>query len=454
MLIFIKLLSLYLFGFSVVNLLNHKSDFLEKLGLSFLLGTGFSSLIYFLYIWRTDRIVSGEFWLMILFLFLIFLAINLIRKNYIAIKLPNNIPKFKWLPILCWFVILFLFVCSIIITSYTPVHNPDSLYLFDFRAKVMHISHTLSEIRFIENWDVYPMFTSMIGLIWRFTGIENPSSYYPIMYLSFSFIFYSILKKFTNINIASIGTLLMYTTPVTFWQSQLDGMTNIPYTVFLCLSSLYILKMVRSGNLNFSDVFLSAIFLGLSAWTRGIEPLWIVPLFFVTLILVLKRKTLWLLIYYIFFSLIRELWQFFVNQRYTSIQSGVSALVEGATAGAATSANFLNSVSYTAKSMFKLLPASIGLVWYLFFAVLFLTIIVRKISTSQLYVFLTIIGILTVIYFGSLFMVVSFGLVIDVYNDSLSRLLGTLPPLLWIYIILSPTWMSVENMIKSVWRHR
>jgi hypothetical protein len=437
-----------LFGFSIINFLGFRGRLLEKLGLSFLLSTGLMSVLYFFYIWKTNHVEAFEFWIITIVLTVILFVLKRPRVSFKQLRLPEIHIKSDFVVIFCWVIILTLFATSIIISSYTPVHNPDSIYLFDFRAKVMFVSQRLRDITQILNWAQFPMFTSMIGLIWRFLGIDNPSSYYPLMYLSFALVFYSTLRKVLDKNLASVGTLLMYVTPITFWQSQLDGLTNLPYTVFLCLSVFYIYSFMKIRKPPFSDIFLSSIFLGLSSWTRGIEPIWVVPLFLAACILVFKNKMWMIFIYYLVFELIREIWPTFVNQKYTSVDTGLKVIVNSLATNNSTPFHFGQALYYTVSSMLTLLSSSLGLIWYLFILVFVFSVVSRTFSYDQFYFLASIVGILGVIFIGSLYMVIDFHLVIDVYNDSLSRLLGVLPPLLWFCIMLNPAWISIENVFK------
>jgi hypothetical protein len=444
-----KLVILLLFGFSIVNLFRFKGRWLEKAGLSFLLGTGMVSVLYFLFVWASNRVVSLEFWIITFLTAILLFNFRSPKSSFEKPTLPRIPIRPNLIAIICWVGIMALFIMTLVYAFYRPVYTPDSIYLFDFRAKVMFISQRLTDINQIGNWNAYPMFTSMIGLIWRFMGIDNPSTYYPIMYFSFTLIFYSVLREKISRNLASLGTLLMYTTPVTLWQSQLDGMTNLPYTIFLCLSLLYGYKIMKAKIPHISDLVISSLFLGLSTWTRGVEPIWVVPLFLTTLVIVVKNKMRWVFIYFAILSLIREIWPAYVHKQYISISRGTQIITDNVLQTQIGAAPFVQSLSYTFNSALTLLPKSLGLVCYLFAAAVLLNLLYRKFSIDQLFFLAAVVGILGVIFFGSLFMVINFSLVIDVYNDSLSRLLSVVVPLLWFYIMTSPAWISIESMFKS-----
>jgi hypothetical protein len=448
MLLVLKFFSLVAFGLSLINLIRFKGDWLEKLGLSFLLGTGVMSVIYFLFVWAVGRVVSFDFWLVTILLTILLFILRGTKLVFKKLELPKIQIKANLISIVCWAAVATLFLASLVYTSYTPVHTVDSIYFFDFRAKVMFLSQQLTEIQRVGNWYSYPMFTSIIGVIWRFLGIDNPSSYYPFMYFSFALVFYSILRKRVNRDLASVGTFLMYTTPITFWQSQLDGLTNISYTVFLCLSVLYIYKVMISKKPYLYDVIISSIFLGLSSWTRGSEPIWVVPLLVAAFVFLVRKKLKWIFVYYFLFYSIREIWPLYANQQYTTIVKATKIVVDNALQNPLSSPGFYEALSYTFRSMVSLIPASLGVVVYLFLTFIFIDVLFFRVSRSLKFYLFVIGGVLGVLFFGSLFMVINFNIKIHVYNDSLSRLLSILAPLMWFYIIVSPPWRLFADFVK------
>lgn len=457
----LRLVLIIFFGYSFIKFVGFDGSREEKFGLSFLLGIGLISLIYFLFIWAVNRVDVKDFWIITSLLTTVLLILKKPRINLRKLKVPRIFVKPGLVVTISWIVIYSLFILSLVNTFYRPVYTSDSITLFDFRSKIMFLSHRLSDIHIIDAWSSYPMFTSMVGLIWRFLGIENPSSFYPVMYLSFILVFYSILREVVGRDRASVGALMMYTTPVTLWQSQLDGLTNLSYTVFLSLSALYLYKIIIGKESPLYLSVISALFLGLSSWTRGAEPLWVVLVFVATYAFLIKRKMLWLIAYYAIFSSIRELWPIYIKKPYTPIATGLKVVADSAIHAnlAIVQINpaypqnqmiylgFFNSLSYTLKSVLVLLPESLGLVWYLFLVFVGLNVLDHKFSKDQLYFLFVIAGFMAILFFGSLFMVVNFHLRIDVFNDSLSRLLGIVTPLLWFYIMISPTWNKVGRLI-------
>jgi hypothetical protein len=437
-----------LFGVGLTYLISFKGGWLERLGLSFLLGTGTLSIIFFVYIWITNRVSSRDFWLIVVALILLLFIFKRPSVFLKKIEVSKMAVRFNFVSVFCWAVILTLFATSIVNAVYRPVYTTDSLILFDFRSKAMFVSQKLTSIQDITGWQNYPMFTSMIGLISRFLGIDNPSFYYPVMYLSFSILFYSILIKATNKNIASIGTLLMYTTPITLWQSQLDGMTNIPYTIFLCLSVFYIYKVLISKKDNFVDVIISSLFLGLATWTRAAEPLWVVPIFLVTSISFVKKKLMNLCVYLIIFYPISKLWPTYEGWQYSSFGAVGKILIDAALNSPDNGKLFSVRLTHVFNSMLAFSSENMGPILLIFVIFIVSDMVFLKSYRDQIFYLLTVTGLLIIIFVGSLFMTINYGFEVNIDNGSLSRLLSIFPPLMWFCITISPAWILGIKSLK------
>jgi hypothetical protein len=206
--------------------------------------------------------------------------------------------------------------------------------------------------------------------------------------------------------------------------------------------------MVLSKKILFADVVVSSMLLGLSAWTRGSEPLWMIPVVMTTLILMVKQKWNLLLPYYLIFFLIWQIWPWYVGRGYTPINSVRSVIAKSVIENDIGRYGFLSSIEYTFESILKLLPQSLGLVFYLFIAFFILNIVYRRFSAGQLYYLSVIVMMLSALFLGSLFMVINFHIPIHIYNDSLSRLLSIFVPLMWFYIMINPGWNIISDLFK------
>lgn len=324
----ISIIITIIFFVSIFKILFNKIKTVELIGAAFLFGIGIESLVFFIIFSQLDFVSPQIFWIAKITELTVALIINAIGKKgpRINIQLKSK-PLFSWSGVF-WFGILCLFALSLVYTLYYPVHTTDSLYYFDFRSKIMYLSHTVSEISILPGWSYYPMFTSMIGLISRLSGFENPSFYYPLIFLSFALIFYSRIREYLNKNLASLITFLMYSTPLLYWQSILDGMTDMPYAIFFGVGVIYTIQYLSSqkGNNSCHLYFFSILGLGLSKWVRIQEPFWLVPLVLIYIKTIWYKKWWHLILGIILFYSIYSIWPHYISTTATTM-NGVNTTV-------------------------------------------------------------------------------------------------------------------------------
>ena len=321
----------------------------------------------------------------------------------------------------------------------------------------MYYSQSLSAIRQIDYWYTYPMFSSMIHLFVYYFGLQNPSIYWPIMLLSFALIFYALLKKEKGPTIASLVTLAMYSTPLIFWQSRLDGLTNLPYTILYCTAIFYAIEAVKPVTTNLSALLVSALATSLSIWTRANEPFWTVPIVVVFLtILAKKRLPLSALLYYLLISPIKNMWnnyaQTITNIDLTSGVKGVITSVKFAPSSSADHAivadkyllrittNIIIILSQALATLGLILPVlfqSLSPVIYIFFPMLLLGS-----SNQQKLLLASIVLTALLLWGGSTFVYINFDW--QLLDNPLSRLSGIFIPLMWMYIAQSSVWQSIS----------
>lgn len=346
---------------------------------------------------------------------------------------------------LFWIGIFGLFIISLVYTLYNPVWTTDSLYYFDFRSKIMFVSHRVSDLSIIQNWSFYPMFTSMVGLISRLSGMENPSFYYPLMFLAFAMVFYSSLKRIMSSTLASLFTLLMYSTPLLYWQSKLDGMTNMPYALFFSIGVLYCIQYVFSKDKKEGAFFLivSVFSLGLSKWVRIQEPFWIIPIIIIIMTSLRTRRIRLLIIGLIIFYLIQKVWPEYIRLSFSKM-SGVDTSVSLGSAytkvGSIVTSGDANNVSsgligkfssvlmYVSKITFN----SLSPVSFLFVISLLFLVFIGIDMTIYLVLFIIVAtyGILIMSTFYSTFV---WDWVIKL-ESSLSRMTSLFVPIVWYYL--------------------
>jgi len=425
-----------LFGIAVLSLFDKKvfSSF-EKLGLGILVGVS-SETIFSFVLFAVFNTTSFDLFVFIKILEVIFILYVFIflRKKFLT-GLSMKLTLLQILPLL---IIFLLFCLSLLYTIYTPVHTTDAVYYFDFRSKIMYLSGSVSDIKIIPNWSYYPMFTSMLGLLSRLSGIENPSYYFPIIYLAFAIVFNSCLRRFINNKFSLCFTVLMFSTPLLFWQSRLDNMTNLSYSVYFAASFIYSLVFLKEKNAGFA--FLTIFFAGISKWIRIQEPFWIIPLLFVAVDIVIEKRAKLLFCLLLLFVLVIQVWPGYIRLTYGSM-SGVNTSVALDDVSNVVTDNIVD-LSIIFKKLINVFTLVFRVMWQNLSPVFQILLIIIPISFFKgkvnKYELLNLAGIF--LLFGGLVVSIVYGTLvwnwIITLENSLSRLISFFVPIAWFYIAL------------------
>ncbi|OGJ37874.1 MAG: hypothetical protein A2383_01655, partial [Candidatus Pacebacteria bacterium RIFOXYB1_FULL_39_46] len=287
MIIIFILLIAYL-GWLVADLIIKNITLEEHLGLSFILGLGIHSVVYFIatLMYRvlpldsSVLILAGE----------ILLALILSRK--LRIKTQHQQLKKKKLN----YLEILLILISIGVLGYTALQNlywppylSDSIYLFDFRAKRLadgDINGFFNGAEYVYS-ENYPPFTSLAHFFFYDAGVSNPKSVYTLLFISFYLVIFGYVKRITQSRMAGlIAATLTVLTPSVWWNSILS-MTNVPLMEYLSLAVLYSFD-IKEKMKKHEGWLLAAILLGLSTWIRQ-EPIWF-PVILFSVFYLLKDK--------------------------------------------------------------------------------------------------------------------------------------------------------------------
>jgi 4-amino-4-deoxy-L-arabinose transferase-like glycosyltransferase len=326
MLLFFGISLVIAFGYLLSILLVTEMRPPERLGTSFLLGFGVFTLLMFCYSTLGVKItLESTLLALAVCLSILFICLKLFKRK-IFMDLLGIVQSFLTLSRLEKIIILIITMfalLSLVISTYFPVNVWDAIALYDFRAKI--ITQQGFYIQIAKNFPYfggYPLFTSLSHtLVYLFGGI-NPQFLYSFIYFSLVLIFYSTLREFVNRKISLITSLLLVTTPVIFDHSTF-AYTNLPYTTFLVTGSIYLyIWLVKNKPVGY--LILSALFIGLSTWTRVAEPFWVINILVLVLLSIyrFKKYLLSTLIYTFTFLLIKEPWSLVNN--YQLANSGAS----------------------------------------------------------------------------------------------------------------------------------
>jgi hypothetical protein len=420
----------YLLSLSIIKNL----PFLERVGLSYLFGIGFITLVLFLSSWLGIKITPINILTTLLFLIMSSLGIcNLLRRK-IEIKVPNlrrYLISLKWYEKIILLLIGATFLSSFLISLYYPVNSWDALALFDFTAKI--IAQTGYFVQIVDQYFYFAQYPLLVSLghtiVYLFEG-KNPQFIYPLYFLSFAFIFFSLLRRESTRFIALLGTLILVTNPRLFTHSTI-AYTNLPYTVFYVVGTIYLyIAIVRNKT---QYLFMSALLIGLGTWARSAEPLWLTEILIVIIYALHKKSIYPALIFILPFFIIQQPWNIFQARLYgeTLSTAGQLSLISKILSTGVDIKRILEVTLYVTRNI----VGSWGPILAIFLIVVFFDI-KSQFKKKSLIMLLIILANFIAVYVGTYLFSIKYEEWIDI-PDSAIRMSMFFPPLMIYYISLA-----------------
>jgi hypothetical protein len=443
MLLFIGVSLVIIFGYLFSLLIVKEMHLLERLGVSFLLGFGIFTLLMFCYssfgikITTESTIITLAIGISLLFVFLKLFRGEVFKNPLTMIK---RFSTFSILEQIIVYMIVALMTGSLVLSIYFPVYIWDALALYDFRARIIAQQGFYTQIaNSFSYFAGYPLFTSLSHtIVYLFKG-NNPQFLYSFMYISFIFIFYTILRQFTDRKKTLIITLLLASI-VDIFDHSTFAYTNLPYTIFLTIGSMYLFTWFAKKK-PVGYLVLAGIFTGLSTWSRAAEPFWIINMLVLVLLTLSKFRKFALpaLIYTVSFMIIKLPWNLIINDQSAAadfaVYSAITADVNSYIAKLSVTMFSLDRIGEVAVFIYKNVIVS----WFpLFFLFLFYVFVnfkdfFKKTST----LFLTIIFLYFILLVtGSYVFSFNFSEWINIPNSA-GRMAMFFLPLMVFYIGLS-----------------
>lgn len=242
-------------------------NIVERLGLSFLLGSGLGTFLWFiLYLLG----VPFTFTSLILACCLASLC-GIFFGKHPTVKHINSLQlsKLDWALIL---IIILGLLASFVIGNYNPITAWDSMALYDSRAHMITLSHSLLQMPADSYYYSYPLFVSLLHATVYFLGGTNAQGMHAIIFMAFLGIIYGRLYDWTNHRFALYGVLLNLFIYDLFYHATI-AYANLPYLAFLISGILYVLTEKYHSHGRF--LLLSGLLFGLSTWVRSTEVFWI-----------------------------------------------------------------------------------------------------------------------------------------------------------------------------------
>lgn len=430
---------IFLTGWLTINLLIKKITWEEHIGLSFLIGFGIHSVLYFVFVLRMGLPVFNNLVFLILETTIFWLLCLVFKKNSTHLDFPKEQGKLKYLKIFLVLISSFILIYTFLQCIYWPVYEPDALYLYDFRARLLlagDISRFFGGMSFYYN-SIYPPFTSLMHFFLYQVSAANPKIFYALIFIALYLVIVGYVKRITKSNALGLlaGTLIILT-PSIWWNSIL-GLANMAFTAYLSLAVLYLFD-TSDKNSDLGRVLLGAMLLGFSVWTR-IEPFWMVPALLVLIKYLLKWKIRNLLLFFAVVLSLSYLWPSSIMSTPTvPVTTPVSAVgVELYRVKQITNTNIVGSVKYFSGPLYE----SWGLVLPLFLTVFILEILFFRGSFPWVQV--AAIALTSAVIYGIISFSTSFGGWMGLDNSVYRMAIITIP-LYWVVIVTSKTWNGIN----------
>jgi len=168
----------------------------------------------------------------------------------------------------------------------------DAVTLYDFRAHVFVNTGFINNVWASSYYLGYPLLTSLSHTIVYLSGGNNPQFIYSLFYLSLGLTFYGSLREFIDRRLSLTFTMLLLVTPIIFGHSII-AYTNLPFTVYFGLGTLFYYIGLMKKNSGLTVLAWSLV--GLSIWTRSIEPFWLGMVFIAFATMLFQKKFIALL---------------------------------------------------------------------------------------------------------------------------------------------------------------
>lgn len=279
--IILGIISIYLLGFSIVKSFAGNVSVLEKLGLSFLIGC--SAQTVFMFIFDIIHIRFTAWWLLLLsFIVIIVLNLRYIRNikniNNPLISFKIRIKEFKFTGICsinwAWLGLLLLtvyfLIASISKSLYWPVNAYDSVAGYDLMGKAIANEGRILVSLF--KWGlegprgIYPPLAEGSFAYAYLFGLSSSKIMISLSYLSFIFVFYALLRKYTTRISAALFCLILVVTPEMYAFSSISN-TNVMGAIYAGLAMIYL--FIWTDKKNKFDFYMASILMALNVWLRN-----------------------------------------------------------------------------------------------------------------------------------------------------------------------------------------
>ena len=316
---------IFITGLLIVLLISDKFSFGEKLGLSFIVGLGYSSfLMFFLDATHLGILITNLAGALIATITVTggILAFLYSKKQRRFQLFPNEKPGLKGitLPWLVFFAYGAYMAYGITVKClYWPPAEFDSIQGYDLLAKAIAHEGTIANSVLLNTHIVadcgprllYPPLFASCNAICYMAGMDSPKLITAIFFLSWLVLFYSLVKRFVPHTAAIVATFFMMIAPEMFANASFT-LTNLPTAIYAATAVLgfYIWYQLEIEGF----FYLSILALLFATWTRSDAVVFYPAMMLVLLFDAWKKKSLKHILSFGIISIIPfVLWHFYLT---------------------------------------------------------------------------------------------------------------------------------------------
>lgn len=302
---YLKLLLAVLFptfiGFVFLSVFTSKKEALpdlEKLALSFLIGTGILSLEMFLLGALRIKLITPN--ILIGSIIILAAPLYLCIKNktlVLDIKSWIKIDRLKWYDLTFLSLILIRIAFVLFENLIKPVISVDAFANWSLRAKVFFFDSGLlldpKSNYFLGSGAVFypiniPLMETWIFNVLGYWNDELVKIIFGLFFVSLIIIFYCSVKRFTSRSISLFATYLLTSLPLLVHHATIEY-ADFPLCVYFTASALFLLNYFESKDNQ--HLYISALLAGIGTWTKSEGmPLLLVNLIVLCIFYVGSRK--------------------------------------------------------------------------------------------------------------------------------------------------------------------
>ena len=285
---------------------------IERLGLSFLLGAGITTFLWFLL-----YLAGLPFNLTTLTLAsLIEISLGYQLARHLKLKpIPSHQVKLTRVHLILISGVVLSLLIAFLIGTHNPLTAWDSIALYDFRGHAIALNHDLRDITDSSYYVSYPLMVSLVHAVVYMLGGVSAQGIHALILTAFIAVVYGRMKTWTNLTYALVTCILIIGQNEIFAHATY-AYTNLPYLAYLVTGIIYAVSATKK------DVYFlpfAGILIGLSTWVRTSETFWVIGMILILVQGWLTKHRYMGIISAIMVLMFRFTWTTYLNQVLVSI---------------------------------------------------------------------------------------------------------------------------------------